>query len=109
MRAIWNGVVLAESHDTVVVEGNHCFAPESLTTEPFVDSRYHTTGGWKGVASDYSLSVDGRLNNDAAWYYPDPKEAASHLRGGVAFWRGWASSREFAVDESPPHMRRQGV
>ncbi len=88
MKAIWNGAVLAESADTIVVEGNHYFPPASLRREHFVDSDHHTTCGWKGLASYYSVSVDGKLNRDAAWYYPDPKAAANNVRGYVAFWRG---------------------
>lgn len=88
MRAIWNDVVVAESDDTVIVEGNHYFPPESLKTDYFVASEHHTTCGWKGVASYYSLAVGGKVNRDAAWFYPEPKDAASHVRGRVAFWRG---------------------
>ncbi len=88
MRAIWNGETLAESDDTVVVEGNHYFPPDSLNRDLFVPSDTHTTCGWKGVASYYSVQVGGRTNPDAAWYYPDPKPAAAEIRGRVAFWRG---------------------
>jgi uncharacterized protein (DUF427 family) len=88
MRAIWNDVVVAESDDTVIVDGNHYFPSESLKTDYFVASEHHTTCGWKGVASYYSLSVAGKMNSDAAWFYPEPKDAARHVRGRVAFWRG---------------------
>ena len=88
MKAIWNGVTIAESDDTIVVEGNHYFPPDALVKEHFVPSDHHTTCGWKGVASYYSVSVGGDLNKDAAWYYPDPKAAAANVRGYVAFWRG---------------------
>ena len=88
MKAIWNGVTIAESDDTIVVEGNHYFPPSALVREHFVPSDHHTTCGWKGVASYYSVSVGGELNKDAAWYYPDPKAAADNVRGYVAFWRG---------------------
>jgi len=88
MKAVWNGTVLAESDNTVVVEGNHYFPPDALKRELFVDSDHHTTCGWKGVASYYTVSVDGKLNADAAWYYPDPKAAAANIRGHVAFWKG---------------------
>ncbi|MDZ7576912.1 MAG: DUF427 domain-containing protein [Candidatus Nanopelagicales bacterium] len=88
MKAIWNGAVLAESEDTVVVEGNHYFPPESLNREYFVDSESHTTCPWKGRASYFSVSVAGRTNTDAAWTYPAPSPAASKIKDHVAFWRG---------------------
>jgi uncharacterized protein (DUF427 family) len=88
MKAIWNGVVLAESDRTVVVEGNHYFPAESLRREFFRDSSHHTTCGWKGEASYYHVEVDGQRNDNAAWYYPDPKEAARQIKGHVAFWKG---------------------
>jgi uncharacterized protein (DUF427 family) len=88
MRATWNGTLLAESDDTVVVEGNHYFPPESLRREHFRDSTTHTTCGWKGVASYYDVVVGDHVNADAAWYYPTPKTAAEHVRGRVAFWKG---------------------
>ncbi len=88
MKATWNGAVLAESDDTVVVEGNHYFPPESLDRTYFVDSDTHTTCPWKGKASYYSIEVDGEVNADAAWTYPDPSPAASEIRDHVAFWRG---------------------
>lgn len=88
MRATWNGAVLAESDDTVVVEGNHYFPPESLNTQFFADSDTHTTCPWKGVASYKTVVVDGQENRDAAWFYPQPKEAASQIAGRFAFWKG---------------------
>ena len=88
MRAIWNGAVLAESADTVVVEGNHYFPPGAVNREYLRASATHTTCPWKGVASYYDVVVGGQVNPDAAWYYPEPKEAAQHLAGRVAFWRG---------------------
>ena len=88
MRATWNGAVLAESDATVIVEGNHYFAPDSLNREYFSDSDTHTVCPWKGTASYYSVTVDGQVNEDAAWVYPQPKEAASEIAGHVAFWRG---------------------
>jgi uncharacterized protein (DUF427 family) len=88
MQAIWNGTVLAESDDTVVVEGNHYFPRESLREEYFRDSGKHTTCPWKGEASYLSVVVDGAENADAAWYYPQPKPAAEEITGRVAFWRG---------------------
>lgn len=88
MKAIWNGQVIAESEDTVVVENNHYFPREAVRSEFLADSSTHTTCPWKGVASYYTLQVDGKNNVDAAWYYPDPKPAASQITGRVAFWKG---------------------
>lgn len=88
MKAIWNGQIIAESDDTVVVEGNHYFPKESVKADLLTDSSTHTTCPWKGVASYYSLSVDGKTNPDAVWYYPDPKPAASQIKDRVAFWKG---------------------
>jgi uncharacterized protein (DUF427 family) len=87
-RAIWNGAVLAESDRCEVVEGNQYFPPDSLNMEYFKPSNTHTTCGWKGVASYYTIDVDGKVNADAAWYYPEPKDAAKSIAGHVAFWRG---------------------
>ncbi|NJK38278.1 MAG: DUF427 domain-containing protein [Oscillatoriales cyanobacterium RM2_1_1] len=87
-RATWNGVVLAESDQCEVVEGNQYFPPDSIKQEYFQDSDKHTTCGWKGVASYYSIVVDGQVNADAAWYYPEPKSAAANIKDYVAFWRG---------------------
>ena len=88
MRAVWNGQVLAQSEQTVVVEGNHYFPPEAVRREFFEASQTHTTCPWKGVASYYTVSVDGEHNTDAAWYYPDPKPEAANIRDHVAFWHG---------------------
>jgi uncharacterized protein (DUF427 family) len=88
VRAIWNGKVIAESDDTVVVEGNHYFPRESVDESVLVDSSTQTTCPWKGQASYFSLEVDGDTNRDAAWYYPTPKSAAAEIRDRVAFWRG---------------------
>jgi uncharacterized protein (DUF427 family) len=88
MKATWNNAVLAESKDTVVVEGNHYFPAESIHREHFRDSATHTTCPWKGVASYYDVVVNGETNKDAAWYYPTPKEAAKNIEGRVAFWKG---------------------
>lgn len=88
MRAMWNGVVLAQSDDTIVVEGNHYFPATSLRRELFRNSGTHTVCGWKGVASYYDVVVGEQVNADAAWYYPDPKSAAEHVRDRVAFWKG---------------------
>jgi uncharacterized protein (DUF427 family) len=87
-RATWNGTVLAESDKTVVVEGNHYFPPESLQQEYFKPSQTHTVCSWKGEASYYNVEVNGQVNPDAAWYYPSPKEAASQIKGYIAFWKG---------------------
>jgi uncharacterized protein (DUF427 family) len=88
MKAIWKGATLAESDATVVVEGNHYFPAESLVAAHFEPSATHTTCSWKGVASYYTVVVGGQRNADAAWYYPEPKSAASQIKGRVAFWRG---------------------
>jgi uncharacterized protein (DUF427 family) len=88
MRAVWKGAVLAESDDTVVVEGNHYFPDDALRREHFRPSDTHTTCGWKGVASYYHVVVGDEVNTDAAWYYPDPKPAANEIKGRVAFWKG---------------------
>ena len=88
MKASWNGQVIAESADTVVVENNHYFPADAIKREYFKDSATHTTCGWKGVASYYSVVVDGRENPEAAWYYPEPKAAAAEIKGRVAFWKG---------------------
>jgi uncharacterized protein (DUF427 family) len=87
-KAIWNNVVIAESANTEMVEGNHYFPPESLRREYFRDSSTHSVCPWKGTASYYTLVVEGKENPDAAWYYPTPKPAASQIDGRVAFWKG---------------------
>ena len=87
-KAIWHNQVLAESDNTIVVEGNHYFPPEAINTEFFRDSTTHTVCSWKGTASYYDVVVNGHVNQDAAWYYPAPKEAANQIGGYVAFWRG---------------------
>jgi uncharacterized protein (DUF427 family) len=88
MRATWNGTVIAESDDTVIVENNHYFPRESLRDDLVRESSTHTVCPWKGTASYYSLEVDGQTNTDAVWYYPEPKDAAAGIRGRVAFWKG---------------------
>jgi uncharacterized protein (DUF427 family) len=88
VKAIWNGVVVAESDDTVVVEGNHYFPESVLMREYVTHSNHHTMCSWKGQASYYSLLVNGDLNPDSVWYYPEPTEAAAQIRGRVAFWKG---------------------
>jgi uncharacterized protein (DUF427 family) len=87
-RALWNGVVIAESDKTVMVEGNHYFPRDSVKAEYLKGTDTHTTCPWKGLASYYSLEVNGKVNKDAAWYYPEPKTAASHIKDHIAFWRG---------------------
>jgi len=88
MKAIWNGVVIAESDDTVVVEGNHYFPDASLKREYTTFSNHRTSCAWKGQAHYLSLLVNGELNPDAVWYYPEPSEAAKEIKGRVAFWKG---------------------
>jgi uncharacterized protein (DUF427 family) len=88
MRAIYNSQVIAESDNTVVVEGNHYFPPDSVRKEFLTGSNTHTTCPWKGLASYYNVIVNGEKSNDAAWYYPNPKTLAEGIKGYVAFWRG---------------------
>jgi uncharacterized protein (DUF427 family) len=88
VRATWNGQVIAESDDTVVVEGNHYFPEDAVRSEVLVPSPTTSVCHWKGTASYYTLSVDGQQNPDAAWYYPEPKDAAAGIKGRVAFWKG---------------------
>jgi uncharacterized protein (DUF427 family) len=92
MKATWNGVVLADSDDTVIVEGNHYFPAESIRSEYFAASDNRSVCPWKGTASYYDVAVDGAVNAGAAWYYPTPKEAAANITGRVAFWKGVAVS-----------------
>lgn len=88
VKATWNGTVIAESADTVVVEGNHYFPIGDVRSELLKPSESHTTCHWKGVASYYDVVVDGQVNRDAAWYYPTPSQAAERIKDRVAFWRG---------------------
>lgn len=88
MKAIWNDQIIAESNQTVVIEGNHYFPPTSIAKSFFKASTTHTTCPWKGEASYYTLSVNGKENPDAAWFYPNPKAAASEIKDHVAFWKG---------------------
>lgn len=88
MKAVWNNVILAESDQTIVVEGNHYFPPTAIRPEYFVESDTQTTCPWKGVAHYYDIVVAGQTNPGAAWYYPSPKEAAQQITNHVAFWRG---------------------
>lgn len=88
MKAIWNNEVIAESNQTIVIEGNHYFPPGSVKIDSFVESSTHTTCPWKGEASYYDIVIDDKVNKDAAWFYPEPKEAAKEIKNYVAFWRG---------------------
>jgi uncharacterized protein (DUF427 family) len=88
MKATWNGTVIAESTDTVLVEGNHYFPESALKREFVTFSNHKTSCPWKGQASYYSLNVNGSVNTDAVWYYADPKPEAASIRGRVAFWKG---------------------
>ncbi|MEO8604212.1 MAG: DUF427 domain-containing protein [bacterium] len=88
MRASWNGAVLAESDRTIVVEGNQYFPSDAIKAELLTPSQTHTVCGWKGTASYYDVVVNGETNKDAAWFYPEPKDAAAQIKGYVAFWRG---------------------
>ncbi len=87
-KATWNGVVIAESDKTIVVEGNHYFPRDSIITEHFVDNPAHTRCPWKGTASYFDVVVAGEVNSGAAWYYPDPSPAAVDITDHVAFWKG---------------------
>lgn len=88
MKAVWNNQVIAQSDDTIVIENNHYFPKESVKREYLKNSNTHTTCPWKGLASYYTLTVDGEDNPDSAWYYPEPKEAASQIKDRIAFWKG---------------------
>jgi uncharacterized protein (DUF427 family) len=88
MKAFWKEELLAESMDTVVVEGNHYFPPSSLKTEHFFESDTTSVCPWKGSASYYHIKVGEAVNKDAAWYYPEPKAEASSIKGHIAFWKG---------------------
>ncbi|HFQ93403.1 MAG TPA: DUF427 domain-containing protein [Anaerolineae bacterium] len=87
-KATWNGVILAESNQTEVVEGNHYFPPDTINHTYFKESDHHTICPWKGTASYYDIEVNGQTNQNAAWYYPNPKPAAKNIAGHVAFWKG---------------------
>ena len=88
MKATWNGVTLADSDETVVVEGNHYFPPDSLNREYFAESDRRSVCPWKGMASYYDVTVNGEVNQAAAWYYAEPSTAAQQIEGHVAFWKG---------------------
>jgi len=88
MKAIWNNIIIAESDETIVIENNHYFPPESVNKEYFEESQTHTVCPWKGNASYYNLVVDRQVNKDAAWYYPQPKPEAQKIQNYIAFWKG---------------------
>lgn len=88
MKAIWNNTTIAESDNTIVVEGNHYFPPDSINSEYFTPTETHTVCGWKGTASYYDITIDGQTNGDAAWYYPEAKPDAKNIENYVAFWKG---------------------
>ena len=87
-QAKWQGAVLADSDATIIIEGSHYFPPDSLDQKYFLESPTHSTCPWKGEASYYTIKVDDQVNQDAAWFYPAPKEAAAEINGYVAFWKG---------------------
>lgn len=99
-KAIWNGAVIAESEDTVVVEGNHYFPPNSINKEYLRESDATTVCPWKGLASYYDIEVDGKINYSAAWYYPKPSQAASQIKDFVAFWHGVKVVKNGAAESS---------
>jgi uncharacterized protein (DUF427 family) len=88
MEATWNGVVIAKSDDIVMIEGNAYFPPDSLVAEYFTPSTHKTVCSWKGTALYQNVNVNGQVNANAAWYYPEPKAAAQEIAGRVAFWKG---------------------
>ncbi len=87
MKAVWNSTIIAESDDTVVVEGNHYFPYDSVKKEFLHESNFTTKCGWKGMANYYTVSANGKTNNDAAWYYAEPNDAAKKIKGRIAFWK----------------------
>ncbi len=88
MKAIWNNEIIAESNETIVIENNHYFPPSQIKKEYFSESNTHTVCPWKGTASYYNINVNGEVNKDAAWYYPETKDAAKEIKNHVAFWKG---------------------
>jgi uncharacterized protein (DUF427 family) len=87
-KAVWNDTVIADSNQTIKVEGNDYFPPSSVRREYLVDSQTHTTCHWKGLASYYDVVVDGKVSRDGAWYYHDPSQEAAQIKDYVAFWHG---------------------
>ena len=94
INAQWYGAVIAQSDRTIEIEGNHYFPPDSVDSQFLHPSDTHSTCPWKGLASYYNIKIDGKINKDAAWYYPEPKEAASEIKGYIAFWKGVTVSTE---------------
>jgi uncharacterized protein (DUF427 family) len=88
MKATWNGSVIAESNDTIIIENNHYFPPDAVNPAFLTTSGTHTICPWKGEASYFDVRVDGKTNDDAAWYYPAPKDAAKEIKNYIAFWKG---------------------
>lgn len=88
VKAIWNGNVIAESDQTVLVEGNHYFPPETVKRSLLIESETHTVCPWKGLASYYDIQVGDKVNRNAAWYYPEPSKLAEKIQNYIAFWRG---------------------
>jgi uncharacterized protein (DUF427 family) len=108
VRATWNGVTIAESEATVVVEGNHYFPISDVRRDVLRPSSRHTICPWKGVASYYDVVVGDRVNRDAAWFYPDPKSAAKQITGRVAFWHGVRVETSRTVDSARPTTTERG-
>ncbi len=102
VRASWHGATLAETHDTIVVEGNHYFPPDSIDRHFFRDSSERSVCPWKGLASYFDVVVDGEVNAGAAWYYPEPKAAAAQIKDRVAFWRGVRVERVPTAETASP-------
>jgi uncharacterized protein (DUF427 family) len=88
MKAYWNNTLLAESDETIVIEGNHYFPPHAVKMEYFTESSKSSACPWKGVASYFNINAEGQINQDAAWYYPSPKDAAAQIKNYIAFWKG---------------------
>ena len=104
VTATWKGQVIAQSGDTVVVEGNHYFPESSVNQSLLTASDHHTTCGWKGIASYKNLVVGGEVNENAAWYYPDPKPQAEQIRGRFAFWKGVTVEGGAGPDQTPENV-----
>jgi uncharacterized protein (DUF427 family) len=94
MKARWNNELIAQSDNTIIVENNHYFPVDAVSKDFLKPSSLHTTCPWKGVASYYTLVVNGKENPDAAWFYPNPKPAAENIKGYIAFWKGVSVSKE---------------
>ncbi len=88
MKAIWNDEIIAESNNTIILEGNHYFPEDSVRKEYLKESSTHTTCPWKGEASYYSIKINDSINEDAAWYYPQPSDLAKQIKNYIAFWKG---------------------